>query len=115
MFKGYSMSETINGVHYTYEYSSDNVLLTKSISADAHYQFHNQNGPARICYDRDGSGRIIAEEYYIEDNLHRIDGPAIIWYDKDGNYSKLEYRYKNYKQFNSLEELQMYIKCELLD
>jgi len=52
---------------------------------------HNLNGPARICYNPDGS--VYLTEYYDHGQLHRIDGPAFVLVG-DGTLT-MEYRQRD--------------------
>ena len=51
-------------------------------------EIHNPNGPAKICYNKDGS--IFLTEFYIHGELHRVDGPAHTLI-QDG-VTRMEYR-----------------------
>ena len=58
------------------------------ISYGINGKYHREDGPACICYYKDGS--IQFKEYWINGKRHREDGPAYIGYHPNGN---IEYKY----------------------
>ena len=50
---------------------------------------HNEEGPAIICYKRDGS--VEWEEWWLNGKRHNEEGPAIICYMRDGSVWREEW------------------------
>lgn len=53
------------------------------ISIGEKYQYHREDGPARIEYDA-VSGKVIAEKWYHYGHFHRMNGPAFVKYNHSG-------------------------------
>jgi len=49
--------------------------------ADNAQNIHNENGPAYVCFEPEGTSTIC---YYINNILHRFGEPALIKYSQDG-------------------------------
>jgi hypothetical protein len=63
---------------------------------DKNGRLHREDGPARICYYKNGN--IKDESYFLNGNYHRENGPARICYYKNGNI-KFKHYYLNDKNY----------------
>lgn len=76
---------------YTKEYGKLTIALDEMYNNESNYiklTWHRENGPAKIRYE---AGRIVSEEYFVNDVRHNLGGPACINYDKSGKIINEKY------------------------
>lgn len=80
-----------NGIEFkqTKCYYDINRMRIKYIIYKHDDQFHRDNNPAIIWYDRDGNE--MEKSYYKNGKRHREDGPAFIYYGRNRKIMHKEY------------------------